>query len=161
MTNWRSPYSQKTMVSFEYIDFWPKTCFLGPTIFKLPQPDWYYCTAWSIKYNCWVSRWQWQIIGTKLNTKQTSSKQYQIFTSFEIFFKESSMNVLESVLPPNLPNLGSLLSVLFIKLNGLNFFKKSLLNNEYYLRKSIKLFYLLTVSIKQPVHNTFFQILEA
>ena len=24
MTNWRSPYSQITMVSFEYIDFWPK-----------------------------------------------------------------------------------------------------------------------------------------
>ena len=25
LTNWRSPYSQNTMVSFEYIDFWPKT----------------------------------------------------------------------------------------------------------------------------------------
>ena len=24
MTNWSSPYSQNTMVSFDYIDFWPK-----------------------------------------------------------------------------------------------------------------------------------------
>ena len=111
---------------------------------RSPQSD---LTPWILTL---VSRWQWQIIGTKLNTKQTSSKQYQIFTSFEIFFKESSMNVLESVLPPNLPNLGSLLSVLFIKCISLNYFKKSLLNNQYSLRKSIKLFYLLTVSIKRP-----------
>jgi hypothetical protein len=33
LTNWRSPYSQNTVVSFEYI------CFLGHTIFKIPQPN--------------------------------------------------------------------------------------------------------------------------
>ena len=44
MTNWRSPYSQNTMVSFEYIDFGQKSCFLGPTIFKIPQPNWYFHT---------------------------------------------------------------------------------------------------------------------
>ena len=42
LMNWRSPYSQNTMVSFEYIDFWPNILLLGPTIFKIPQPNWYY-----------------------------------------------------------------------------------------------------------------------
>ena len=39
LTNWRSPYSQNTMVSFEYTDFWPKTLLLGTTILKIPQPN--------------------------------------------------------------------------------------------------------------------------
>ena len=30
-----------TMVSFEYADFWPKSCFYGPTIFEIPQPNWH------------------------------------------------------------------------------------------------------------------------
>ena len=44
MTNWCSLYSQNTLVSFEYTDFWP---ILGPTIFKIPQPNWYYCSCHS------------------------------------------------------------------------------------------------------------------
>ena len=47
MTNWRSPYSQNTMVSFEYT-YWFLAkffCFLGPTIFQIPQPNWYYGAA--------------------------------------------------------------------------------------------------------------------
>ena len=30
--------------SKKYIDFWPKSCFLEPTIFKIPQPNWYFHT---------------------------------------------------------------------------------------------------------------------
>ena len=67
MTNWCSPYSQNTMVSFEYIDFWQKSCFLRPTIFKIPQPNWYYntyiflsdsdCTFHHMPVNCFGTGW--------------------------------------------------------------------------------------------------------
>ena len=45
LTHWCSPYSQNTMVSFEYLSilfFGQKCCFLGPTIFKIPKPSWHY-----------------------------------------------------------------------------------------------------------------------
>jgi hypothetical protein len=32
-------FSKYTMDSFEYINFWLKNLFLGPTIFKIPQPN--------------------------------------------------------------------------------------------------------------------------
>ena len=31
------------MVFFEFIDFWPKILLFWYTIFKIPQPNWYYC----------------------------------------------------------------------------------------------------------------------
>ena len=40
-TNWSSPYSQNTMISFEYIDFWPKSLLFRTHHLKIPQPNWY------------------------------------------------------------------------------------------------------------------------
>ena len=47
MTNWCSPYSQNTMV----LIFGQKSCFLGPTIFKIPQPNWYYSSYSNLVIN--------------------------------------------------------------------------------------------------------------
>ena len=31
--------------SFEHVDSWAKFLLLGPTIFEIPQPNWYYCRS--------------------------------------------------------------------------------------------------------------------
>ena len=48
-TFWRSVIHRRIKKkSFEYVDSWPKTCLLGPTIFKIQKPNWYYCSVMCI-----------------------------------------------------------------------------------------------------------------
>ena len=35
--------------------FGQKSCFLGPTIFKIPQPNWYYSYKWAVCSYKWAS----------------------------------------------------------------------------------------------------------
>ena len=34
-----------------------KSCFLGPTIFEIPQPNWYYCSRNSIQKQTYFFTW--------------------------------------------------------------------------------------------------------
>ena len=82
--NCHSLYSQNKMVSFGYFYFSQKSCFLGPTIFEIPQPKWQYTFILSSKYvlgEQWlIFEWVGWVPYPQVNTLLSHIKPFQKFT---------------------------------------------------------------------------------
>ena len=68
-----------------------KSCFLGPTIFKIPQPNWYYCVhgrCQSCLQSWWNEKWQNESDNTiPFLTKKENKENYIPAKSLKINLK--------------------------------------------------------------------------